>query len=172
MSPADLPPLASTQPFRGYAAEGEGLPPLGSYATLASGFVAAFGAFVWARRHGEGLPERMEPMDVILLGAAAQKLSRLIAKDKVAAFIRAPFTEHEGKGTAPGEVDERARGTGMQAAVGQLLTCPYCLGMWASAGLTAGLVATPRETRLAAGMLSALTVADFLQLAYRSAADA
>ncbi|MDQ3587889.1 MAG: DUF1360 domain-containing protein [Actinomycetota bacterium] len=155
--------------WEGYAPESE-RPPLGARLALSSGFVAAFTTFLVARRRSGGLPERMEARDLALLSGASFKLGRLISKEKVSAPIRAPFTEYQGKGEAPGEVDERPRGTGPRAAVGELLTCPYCLGMWVVSALTVGLVTVPRETRLVASILSALGVSDFLQVAYRALA--
>ncbi len=154
--------------WEGYAPESE-RPPLGSRLALSSGFVAALLAFLVARRRsGSGLPERIEASDLALLSGASFKLGRLIAKEKVSAPIRAPFTEYQGKAEAPGEVEERPRGTGLRAALGELLVCPYCLGMWVVSALTVGIVTVPRETRLVASILSALGVSDFLQLAYRA----
>ncbi len=155
-------------PWAGYAPESERLP-LSTYAVLSSGFVFAIGAFLVAGRRGHKLPETIASRDLALVGAGAFKLSRLLTREKVAAFIRAPFTEYQGKGDAPGEVEERPRGTGARAALGELLTCPYCIGMWIVSVLTAGMVAAPRETRFVASLLSALGLADFLQVAYRSA---
>ena len=43
--------------------------------------------------------------------------------------------------------------------------------MWISTALTAGLVFAPAVTRLAAGGLTALTVADFLHFARSRVAD-
>ncbi len=45
--------------------------------------------------------------DLVLIGAASYKLSRLVAKKKITAFVRAPFTELEGKG-GPAELEEKA----------------------------------------------------------------
>jgi hypothetical protein len=69
--------------------------------------------------------------DVLLAGAATHKLARLIAKDKVTSFARAPFTEFQGKG-GPSEVEGAPRGSGLRYAAGELLVCPYCLGLWIS----------------------------------------
>jgi Protein of unknown function (DUF1360) len=55
--------------------------------------------------------------------------------------------------------------------VGQLLVCPYCLGMWTSAALTAGLLVAPRFTRWVASVLVIFYGADVLQIAYRKAED-
>ena len=53
-----------------------------------------------------------------------------------------------------------------------MLVCPYCLGQWVAAGFGLGLVGAPELTRLLAFIYTAETVADFLQLAYKSAEDA
>ncbi|MGA8723275.1 MAG: DUF1360 domain-containing protein [Solirubrobacteraceae bacterium] len=155
--------------FAGYA-EPEERPPFRTYAALAATFNAAFaGALLAAGRSGR-LPDRVSAQDVVLIGTASHKLSRVIAKDKVTSFARAPFTEYQGRG-GPAEVEERARGEGVRRAVGELLTCPYCLGLWASGAFHAGLMFAPRVTRFAASTLTALTLSDFLQIAYKAAED-
>jgi Protein of unknown function (DUF1360) len=123
---------------------------------------------IGVRRRSSGLPERIGGRDLLLAGVATHKLSRLIAKDRITAFLRAPFTEYEQPG-GPAEVEERARGEGLQRTVGELLVCPYCLGMWISGGFHLGLVAAPRATRFAASVLTGLTISDFLQIAYKAA---
>jgi hypothetical protein len=155
--------------FESYA-DPEERPPFRTYAATAGIFNAAFaGALLAARRRGS-LPERISTQDVILIGTASHKLSRLVAKDKITTFLRAPFTEYQGRG-GPAEVEERARGDGIRGVVGELLSCPYCLGLWASAGFHAGLLFAPRATRVAASTLTALTLSDFLQIAYKAAED-
>jgi Protein of unknown function (DUF1360) len=128
------------------------------------------GALVGARRRGHDVPERIDGRDMLLAGVATHKLSRLIAKDKITAFARAPFTEYEQPG-GPAEVEERARGEGMRRTVGELLVCPYCLGMWISGGFHVGLVVAPRATRFAASVLTGLTISDFFQIAYKAAEE-
>ena len=65
--------------------------------------------------------------DIALGALATQKLSRLISKDKVTSFVRAPFTRFEEK-AGHGEVFEEPRGTGLRYATGELLVCRYCGG--------------------------------------------
>jgi hypothetical protein len=155
-------------PFAGYA-EPDERPPLAAYATFAAVFHGAMaGAVVAAKRSGRDLPERVGARDIALIGVASYKLSRLVAKKKVTSFVRAPFTELEGRG-GPAELEEHARGTGLQRAVGELLTCPYCLGLWASGGFHAGLLFGPRTTRFSASVLAAMAISDFLQIAYKAA---
>jgi Protein of unknown function (DUF1360) len=158
---------ADDGPFRGYAPPPE-RPPLGAYAATSTAFNAAFaGALAAAARTGR-LPERVDAGDLVLIGIASHKLSRMVAKDRITAFLRAPFTEYQQPG-GPGEVEERARGRGLRRTVGELLACPYCLSLWSSAGLHLGVLFAPRVTRVVASTFSALTLADFLHIAYKAA---
>jgi hypothetical protein len=143
--------------------------PLRDYAGLVSLFtVAAVGGLAAAERAGRRIPDRIGLGDLALTGVATYKLSRLITKDRVTAFLRAPFTRYEEPG-GHGELEEHARGTGMRRAVGQLLTCPYCTGQWVATAFAVGLVVAPRPTRLAATTFSAVAIADALQLAWKAA---
>jgi Protein of unknown function (DUF1360) len=157
-------------PYSGYA-EPEERPPFGSYAAFSAVLNAGFAAaLVAAKRSGRDLPERIGPGDVLLIGTASHKLSRLVSKDKVTSFLRAPFTEFQRPG-GPAELEERPRGRGLRRAVGELIVCPYCLGLWVSAGFHVGLLFAPRATRLLASTFTALTLSDFLQIAYKAAED-
>jgi hypothetical protein len=109
-------------------------------------------------------------LDVVSIGVASHKLSRLITKDKVTSPLRAPFTELEGRG-GPAELEERSRGRGARKAIGELLICPYCLGLWVAATLSVGLLFAPRLTRFVVSVFSALTISDFLQIAYKAAEE-
>lgn len=118
------------------------------------------GSLIILRARGQDLPERFTPGDVLLVGIASHKLSRLIAKDKVTSFMRAPFTRFQ-QSSGHGEVEEESCGHGLRLAVGELLVCPYCLAQWAATGLTIGLIGAPRLTRLLSTVLVAHTAADF-----------
>jgi hypothetical protein len=154
----------------GYAPPAE-RPPLGAYAITMGLFNVLFAAaLLIARRSGRTLPERMGAADVVTIGVASHKLSRLITKDKVTSPLRAPFTSFEGRG-GPSEFSESARGSGARKAVGELLVCPYCLGLWVVAAFAVGLLFAPRLTRFVAAVLAALTISDFLQIAYKAAEE-
>jgi hypothetical protein len=156
--------------FSGYA-EPQERPPFASYAAFSAILNAGLaGSLLAAKRSGRELPERIGPGDVLLIGTASHKVSRLIAKDKVTSFLRAPFTEFQEQG-GPAEFEEKPRGRGLRRAVGELIACPYCLGLWASTGFHVGLVFAPRTTRLLASTLTALTISDFLQIAYKAAEE-
>jgi Protein of unknown function (DUF1360) len=137
---------------------------MGVFATLFGGALALF------RRRGGELPERVGAADLVTIGVASHKLSRLIGKDKVTAPLRAPFTEYEGQG-GPSELEESSRGRGARKAIGELLICPYCLGLWVVAAFAVGLLFAPRLTRFLAAIFAALTISDFLQIAYKAAEE-
>ena len=167
--PVDAITREARDAFESYAEPHE-RPPFRAYATMATAFNAAFaGALVAAGRSGR-LPERIETRDMLLIGTASHKLSRLVAKDKITAFLRAPFTEYQGRG-GPAEVEERSRDGEVRGAVGELLICPYCLGLWSAGAFHIGLMFAPRVTRVVASTLTALTLSDFLQIAYKAAED-
>ena len=155
-------------PLDGYAPP-DAERPLGSYSLLTSVFSASFiGALVAAHRAGYKLPQEYSTKDIVLTGLATHKLSRLIARDKVTGFARAPFTRFQ-EATGHAEVDEEPRGTGLQMAIGELLVCPYCLAQWIAGAFTVGHVVAPRVTRLLTAMWSAHAIADAAQLAYSAA---
>jgi hypothetical protein len=155
-------------PLDGYAPEHEHRP-LGGYSVLSAIFGASFvGGLAAAHRAGRPLPADLSVKDIVLTGIATHKLSRLITKDKVTSSVRAPFTRYE-QATGHGEIAEQPRGEGLRLALGELLTCPYCLAQWVAGAFTVGHVAAPRLTRLLASMWTAHALADAAQLAYSAA---
>ncbi|GAA3292834.1 DUF1360 domain-containing protein [Streptomyces cinereospinus] len=144
--------------------------PLKGYAALAGTFTAGVALFaVTARRRGVPLPDRVPPWDLVLLGAATFKASRLLTKDRITSFLRAPFTRREEDAHA-GEVMDAPRGSGVRRAVGDLVVCPFCTSAWVAAALVGSYVGAPRATRLLCAGLGAVTLSDWLQYAW-SATD-
>jgi Protein of unknown function (DUF1360) len=155
--------------FAGYAPEKTGS--LRGYGVLMSVFGALASAFAaWFRASERELPERIDGRDLLLVTVASHKASRLISKDRVTSPLRAPFARYEGE-AGPGEVSESPRGHGLRRAIGELLLCPYCLGMWTSAALVAGLLVVPRFTRWLASVLAIFFGSELLQIAYKKAED-
>jgi hypothetical protein len=161
--------LPGADVFAGYKG-GEEMP-LAGYAALLGIYNAAFLALLAAAQNSkDGLPAKINFADLLLLGAATHKLSRIIAKDRVTSPLRAPFTEYI-KPAGQSEIKEKVHGTGMRRAVGDLLTCPWCLSPWVAAGLAFGFVFKPRATRLVASVFTAATVSDFLHHAFDAAKE-
>jgi Protein of unknown function (DUF1360) len=155
--------LSPSDPTSGYA-PGEGRP-LGAYGLLTGAFFAGLtGALAAARATGRDI-DRPSLADVALHGLATQKVSRLIAKDKVTSFLRAPFTRFQDT-AGHGELEEAPRGDGLRFAIGELVVCPYCMAQWVAGGLAVGHVFAPRTTRMLSAMWAAQAIADGIQLAY------
>jgi hypothetical protein len=152
-----------TDPIAGYAPGQQR--PLGAYAVLSGGFVAALGGALAAARIAGRDIDRPGLADVVLHGLATQKLSRLIAKDKVTSALRAPFTRFQ-ETSGHGEVEEAPRGDGLRYAVGELLVCPYCTAQWVVGAFAVAHVFAPRTTRMLSAMWAAQAIADGVQLAY------
>ena len=100
-----------------------------------------------------------------MMGLATHKVARIVAKDAVTSPVRAPFTEFHGS-AGEAELAEKVVGTGWRKAVGELLTCPFCLGVWVGTAYVAGLALAPRTTRAWAATFAVTGVSDFLQHAY------
>lgn len=126
------------------------------YGALTASFWALFGLFV--ARYRRRLPERVPAADVLRIGLATHKLSRLITKDEVTEFVRAPFTE-DPAATQPVR-------KGIRHSLGRLLTCPYCVGLWIASLLSYAHVLAPREARFASSIFSAQAISDFLHAAF------
>src|SRR4051812_32799461 len=126
--------------------------PLGSYAVLIALYSSIAGglALVVRRRKRRGtvtLPEGVPWQDLALVAVATHRLSRLVTKDSVTAVARAPFTQFK-EPAGDGEVNEEVRGKGLRHAVGELLTCPFCIAQWIATGFAFGLLLAPRATRV------------------------
>jgi len=144
------------QPLRGYL----------TTLTVYSGVVGALaGAAAVTRRR---VPDRPLMGDVVLISVATHKLSRMLAKDAVTSPLRAPVTRFQGA-AGSSEVNEEPRLDGKGHAAAELISCPFCLGVWVATALSGGLVFAPRLTRLVATGLTAIAGSDFLQLAYDAA---
>ena len=140
--------------------------PLRGYAITMTVYASLVGALAGiAKITGRDVPDGFPVTDVALCAAATDKLSRLLAKDPVTSPLRAPFTTYEGT-QGPAELKEEVRGQGGRKTVGELVTCPFCTGVWVATGFGAGLVYLPRTTRIAMGTLAALAGADMLQFVH------
>lgn len=123
------------------------------YAALSAIFWA--GLLTAARVRRGPLAEPTSTGDLLALGLAAAKLGELVAEDRVTVFLRRPF--------ADGPAAVQPAGEGMRRAVGELVTCPHCVSLWAAGALAVAQLTRPRETRLVARVFAALAVADAIR---------
>lgn len=133
---------------------------MGVYVGLVSAAAAA------VRASGRELPERIPVGDAALLTVATFRLARRIAKDPVTAPLRAPFVRFEGTSGHAEVAEEVREHGGVKHAVGELLTCPFCLAQWVGTGFVLGYVTAPKATRLAALTMTMVAGSDVLQFVY------
>ena len=141
---------------------------LAEYAALLGFYVASVAVLTGVAIEQKRLPKRFSLLDLALLGMATHKLSRMVAKDRITGVLRAPFVSYI-RSAGAGEVEEEPRGRGIQRGIGNLISCPYCMGPWCATALAFGFVFAPRITRFFAGILASVAASDFLQRAYLAA---
>jgi hypothetical protein len=133
---------------------------MGAYAALVTAGAAA------VRASGRRLPDRIPVGDAVLLTVATFRLARRIAKDPVTSPIRAPFTTFQGPSGHAEIAEEVREHGGVKHAVGELLTCPFCLAQWVGTAFVFGYATAPRATRLAALTMTTVAGSDVLQFLY------
>jgi hypothetical protein len=144
-------------------------PPYAAYAALVSTFFGgiALTAMVSERLHHRS-PKR-SAFDLAVLGLATFKAARTLARDDVASFIREPFVEDA---SLDSDKERPIQTGGMRQAVGELVTCPRCVGTWLAAGIAAAEILTPRFGRLLSWSLAIGGVNDWLQAGFSALTSA
>jgi hypothetical protein len=134
------------------------MPSEAPYAALSGLFWA--GLLAAAARAGGNGAGPTTATDVVALGLAGAKIGQVVAEDRVTVFLRRPFAE--------GPAAVQPRGAGLTRAVGELLTCPHCVALWAAGILGAAQLARPRATRFVTRVFAAYAVADAVTPRLRS----
>jgi len=79
-------------------------------------------------------------VDFVLMSLASFRLVRLMVYDKITAFFREQFYDLN---TTKTKVTLEKPATGPRRTVADLLTCPWCFGVWATATVTFFYLLTP-----------------------------
>lgn len=133
-----------------------------SYALAMAVHVAAVSAAAVVLRRRMPRFRPLGVTDVIMTALATQRASRVLAKDPITSPLRAPFTTFVGV-DGPAQLDERARNDSrLRHTVGELVTCPFCLGQWVGTSLVIAQLAWPRAGRVITSGLAAIGIADML----------
>jgi hypothetical protein len=134
-----------------------------TYLTIVGVFVTLLALLV-SRERKASRPFDPSPRDLALLGLATFRAGRIAAYARVTEPLRDPVTETVPDEFAAGEYVV-AEGTGVQKAIGELLSCPLCVGTWVATGLVYGLRMAPGPTRLVAAVLGVSGLAELLDTA-------
>jgi hypothetical protein len=136
--------------------------PYGAYAGITGTFVGGL-ALAGALAHLlDRDPREQDALDLAALGLATFNAARTIARDDVTSFIREPFVEGEGS-----QGQEHAVETGdVRQALGELVTCPRCIGTWVAGSLATTQIIAPRFGRVLTWTLAAAGINDWLQAGF------
>lgn len=168
-------PILTSEPFENYADVehvAEALP-ITSYVALLAVYGVGLATLMaqvqretQRKAQQQHAPEKMDWCELVVVSLAVFQTSRTMAKGWVTIPLRAPFAHYEEPSVLPSEVHETPRGKGLQRVLGELLTCPFCLGSWVGLGFGYGKVFAPRATQLLAGIAATGAVSNFLHFAY------
>jgi hypothetical protein len=106
---------------------------------------------------------REEPIsgrELVPIAAATFALSKVIAREKIGAWMREPFVE-DPKGA------QKPRGRRLQRAIGELVTCTRCVGAWSALGVVGLRLASPESGRIVTNVLAATAANDWLQAGFK-----
>ncbi|MGW0284559.1 DUF1360 domain-containing protein [Streptomyces sp. NPDC003236] len=74
-------------------------------------------------------------------------MSRLLTRERITSFLRAPFTRGADEGEAGEVLNDDSRGTGTRRAVGDLPRCPYRASARVARAPMCSRAASPRPAR-------------------------
>jgi hypothetical protein len=124
------------------------------YATLLAGVLLATRGRVQEQ-------DRITGAELVPLGAATFALSKVIARERIGAWVREPFVDDA---VHP----HRPQGRRLRRAVGELVMCTRCVGAWSALGLVGLRVASPQTGRTVTAVLATSAGNDFLQAAFKA----
>lgn len=139
-------------------------PPYGAYAGIMGTFVGGLAAAGGIAKLLGRDPREHTTLDLAVLGLAAFKASRTIARDEVTSFLREPFVE----GVAKEGAEDPVESGDLRQAIGELVTCSRCIGTWVAAGIAATQIIAPQFGRLLTWTLATAGANDFLQTGFAS----
>lgn len=138
--------------------------PRGGYAMIMAIFFTVFAAVASTLRRNPSVLSTTPPArDIALLGIATFRLSRLLTADRVTSILRRPVVEEGvGEEQIEGVVQKPREEGGIVQAVGELVTCPWCISVWAAAFNVYLLTLFPRLGRLFLLIMSSSGISQLL----------
>jgi hypothetical protein len=142
--------------------DGEGADPLPrDYGAINAVYGALLAGVLVATRGRVREEDRISGAELVPLGAATFALSKVIARERIGAWVREPFVDDP--------VDpHRPRGRRVRRALGELVMCTRCVGAWSALGLVGLRVASPHAGRTVTAVLATSAVNDFLQAGFKA----
>jgi hypothetical protein len=139
--------------------EGGGASPFKAYRLLSLAFNTALVGLAFSKSAAVRFATPPGLADLALTAVATHKIALIVTGERVTMTLRAPFTSQRDQ---DGKRDERPAGHGLQRALGELLTCPYCIAPWIATTLIAGHVFAPVPTRVVTTVFTIVAGSDWL----------
>jgi hypothetical protein len=130
------------------------------YAALNLVYGALLGGLIAATRKRAASQEPIPAIELLPMGVATFALAKVIAREKIGAWMREPFVEED-------STQRRPRGGRLRRAVGELVTCTRCVGAWSALGIVGLRVVEPRSGRIVTNVLAVSAANDWLQAAFK-----
>ena len=126
-------------------------------------FLLIFAVFILLTSHWIHVRLSASPsvFDFVLLAFATVRLGRMVAYDRIMEPFRAPFTSTVPDKSGVGKT-VIARGSGLRCSMGQLISCPICMGTWIAAILVYALYAFPGPAHVFILIAAAIGMAEVL----------
>ena len=104
-------------------------------------------------------------LDLCLLVFASFRLTRLIVYDTITEFLRAPFHDIVEETLEDGSTETyiEIKGEGLKYWIGELLSCHWCTGIWATSFLYAGYILIPHFSMPVISVLAIAGIASVIQ---------
>jgi hypothetical protein len=128
------------------------------YAALNAVWVALAAALLANTRKRQS-QDPITNRELVPLAAATFAVSKAVARERIGTWVREPFVdETEG---------QRPKGSRIQRAVGELVTCTRCVGTWSALGVVSLRVLHPDAGRTLNMILASSAANDWLQAGFK-----
>jgi Protein of unknown function (DUF1360) len=128
------------------------------YGAINAVYLALLAAVVAATRE-RAKADPVRTGELVPLGAATFALAKVVAREKIGAWVREPFTEDPAGRRKP-------RGRRLRRAVGELVTCTRCVGAWSALGVVGLRLSAPEAGRVVTAVLATSAANDWLQAGF------
>ena len=126
------------------------------YAALNAAYAVLLGGLLLTTRE-RARRDPVQGRELLPIAAATFALSKVVAREKIGTWVRDPFVDGE----------QQPRGTRLQRAVGELVTCTRCVGAWSALALVGLRVAEPASGRTVVNILAVSAANDWLQTGFK-----
>lgn len=108
-----------------------------------------------------GVKDPLTTGDMAQLTLATFAIAKAVSREKIGRWVREPFVDGDARDA------QVPVGGGLRRAVGELVTCPRCVGAWSALSLVALRTASPAAGHVATTVFASAGANDFLQAGFR-----